>query len=155
MMADPNEQTLHEMAKIIATRDVTRVMFEFRWDSHGYNCPVLYVRSVWTGKGRNDEVGTLVDLPMAFLDPTVTRADVVRRELISHTISMRDYDYKHQVFVWPEPPEDEKNPSDNAIRMLIETYKHCRKWAHAGEVGTNAVTLIAALEELLRRRQED
>lgn len=155
MMADQNEKTLHEMAEIIATRDVTRVMFEFRWDSYSFNCPVLDVRSVWTSKGRNDEVGTLVDLPMAFLDPTVTRADVVRRQLISHAISMRDYDYRHQACVWPAPPEDEKNPSDGAIRMLLDTYKHCRKFAHAGEVGTNAVTLIAALEELLRRRQED
>lgn len=154
-MGDPNEKTLHEMAEIIATRDVTRVMFEFRWDTYSFNCPVLDVRSVWTSKGRNDEVGTLVDLPMAFLDRETTRADIVRRQLIGHTISMRDYDYRHQAFVWPAPQEDEKHPSDGAIRMLIDTYKHCRKWAHAGEVGTNAVTLIAALEELLRRRAED
>lgn len=46
-------------------------------------------------------------------------------------------------------------PSDDDIRMLLETYRHCRKWAHAGEVGTNAVTLIAALDELLARRQAD
>jgi outer membrane murein-binding lipoprotein Lpp len=45
-------------------------------------------------------------------------------------------------------------PSDDDIRMLLETYRHCRKWAHAGEVGTNAVTLIAALDELLELRSE-
>lgn len=43
-------------------------------------------------------------------------------------------------------------PSDDDIRMLLETYRFCRKFAHAGQVGTNAVTLIAALEELLERR---
>ena len=47
------------------------------------------------------------------------------------------------------------SPTNEQIHMLLETYKHCRKFAHAGEVGSNAVTLIAALEELLRRRQED
>jgi hypothetical protein len=46
-------------------------------------------------------------------------------------------------------------PSDDDIRMLLETYRFCRKFAHAGEVGTNAVTLIAALEELLERRKAD
>ena len=46
-------------------------------------------------------------------------------------------------------------PSDDDIRMLLETYRHCRKWAHAGEVGTNAVTLIAALDELLERRDAE
>lgn len=46
-------------------------------------------------------------------------------------------------------------PTDADIRMLLETYTHCRKWAHAGVVGTNAVTLIAALEELLERRQRE
>ena len=45
-------------------------------------------------------------------------------------------------------------PSDDDIRMLLETYRFCRKFAHAGEVGTNAVTLIAALEELLVLRNE-
>lgn len=48
-----------------------------------------------------------------------------------------------------------KPPSDDDIRMLLETYRFCRKFAHAGEVGTNAVTLIAALEELLERRKKD
>lgn len=46
------------------------------------------------------------------------------------------------------------SPSDDDIRMLLETYRFCRKFAHAGEVGTNAVTLIAALEELLELRRE-
>jgi hypothetical protein len=46
-------------------------------------------------------------------------------------------------------------PTDDDIRMLLETYRFCRKFAHAGEVGTNAVTLIAALEELLQRRAAD
>lgn len=45
-------------------------------------------------------------------------------------------------------------PSDDDIRMLLETYRFCRKFAHAGEVGTNAVTLIAALDELLELRRE-
>lgn len=43
-------------------------------------------------------------------------------------------------------------PTDEELRMLRDTYAHCRKWAHAGEVGTNAVTLLAALDELLERR---
>lgn len=46
-------------------------------------------------------------------------------------------------------------PSDDDIRMLLETYRFCRKFAHAGEVGTNAVTLIAALDDLLARRAND
>lgn len=45
-------------------------------------------------------------------------------------------------------------PTDDDIRMLLETYRFCRKFAHAGQVGTNAVTLISALEELLNRRKE-
>ena len=44
--------------------------------------------------------------------------------------------------------------TDEQIRDLLYTYQHCRKFAHAGEVGANAVVLIAALEELLRRRDE-
>jgi len=43
-------------------------------------------------------------------------------------------------------------PTDDELRMLRDTYIHCRKWAHAGQVGTNAVTLLAALDELLERR---
>ena len=43
-------------------------------------------------------------------------------------------------------------PTDDELRMLRDTYAHCRRWAHAGEVGTNAVTLLAALDELLERR---
>ena len=43
-------------------------------------------------------------------------------------------------------------PTDDQLRMLRDTYQHCRKWAHAGEVGTNAVTLLVALDELLERR---
>lgn len=43
-------------------------------------------------------------------------------------------------------------PTDDQLRMLRDTYAHCRRWAHAGEVGTNAVTLLAALDELLERR---
>ena len=46
-------------------------------------------------------------------------------------------------------------PTDEDVRMLLETYTHCRKWAHAGQVGSNAVTLIAALEELLERRKQE
>lgn len=46
-------------------------------------------------------------------------------------------------------------PTDDQLRMLRDTYHHCRKWAHAGEVGTNAVTLLAALDELLARREAD
>jgi hypothetical protein len=46
-------------------------------------------------------------------------------------------------------------PTDQQLRDLLETYKHCRKFAHAGEVGANAVVLIAALDELLARRAND
>lgn len=46
-------------------------------------------------------------------------------------------------------------PTDDELRMLRDTYQHCRRWAHAGEVGTNAVTLIAALDELLARREAE
>lgn len=46
-------------------------------------------------------------------------------------------------------------PTDDELRMLRDTYQHCRRWAHAGQVGTNAVTLLAALDELLARRQAD
>jgi hypothetical protein len=46
-------------------------------------------------------------------------------------------------------------PSDQQLRDLLETYKHCRNLAHAGEVGANAVVLIAALDELLARRAND
>jgi hypothetical protein len=46
-------------------------------------------------------------------------------------------------------------PTDDQIRELLATYAHCRRWAHAGEVGANAVVLIAALEELLRRRAQE
>lgn len=46
-------------------------------------------------------------------------------------------------------------PTDDELRMLRDTYIHCRKWAHAGQVGTNAVTLLAALDELLERRAAD
>lgn len=52
------------------------------------------------------------------------------------------------------PMKQVTHPSDDDIRMLLDTYRHCRKFAHAGEVGANAVTLIAALEELLELRQE-
>jgi hypothetical protein len=45
--------------------------------------------------------------------------------------------------------------TDEQIRDLLATYAHCRRWAHAGEVGANAVVLIAALEELLRRRAQE
>jgi len=45
--------------------------------------------------------------------------------------------------------------TDEQIRELLATYAHCRRWAHAGEVGANAVVLIAALEELLRRRADE
>jgi hypothetical protein len=44
-------------------------------------------------------------------------------------------------------------PTNQQLRDLLETYKHCRKFAHAGEVGANAVVLIAALEELLGNRE--
>lgn len=43
-------------------------------------------------------------------------------------------------------------PTDDQLRDLLTTYQHCRRWAHAGEVGANAVVLIAAIEELLERR---
>lgn len=43
-------------------------------------------------------------------------------------------------------------PTDEQLRDLLNTYQHCRKFAHAGEVGANAVVLIAAIEELLERR---
>ena len=43
-------------------------------------------------------------------------------------------------------------PTDDELRMLRDTYQHCRRWAHAGQVGTNAVTLLAAIDELLERR---
>jgi hypothetical protein len=46
-------------------------------------------------------------------------------------------------------------PTNQQILDLLSTYQHCRKFAHAGEVGANAVTLIAALEELLERRKAD
>jgi hypothetical protein len=46
-------------------------------------------------------------------------------------------------------------PTNDQIRDLLATYAHCRRWAHAGEVGANAVVLIAALEELLLRRAGD
>jgi len=46
-------------------------------------------------------------------------------------------------------------PTDDDLRMLRDTYVHCRKWAHAGQVGTNAVTLLAALDELLERREAE
>lgn len=46
-------------------------------------------------------------------------------------------------------------PTDDELRMLRATYEHCRRWAHAGLVGSNAVTLIAALDELLERRAKD
>jgi hypothetical protein len=46
-------------------------------------------------------------------------------------------------------------PTDDQLRDLLNTYQHCRKFAHAGEVGANAVVLIAALEELLARRSDD
>lgn len=46
-------------------------------------------------------------------------------------------------------------PTDDELRMLRDTYQHCRRWAHAGEVGTNAVTLLAALDELLARREAE
>lgn len=46
-------------------------------------------------------------------------------------------------------------PSDEDLRMLRDTYMHCRRWAHAGQVGTNAVTLLAALDELLERRARE
>jgi hypothetical protein len=45
--------------------------------------------------------------------------------------------------------------TDEQIRDLLYTYQHCRKFAHAGEVGAGAVVLIAALEELLERRKAD
>lgn len=47
------------------------------------------------------------------------------------------------------------HPTDEDLRMLRDTYQHCRKWAQVGEVGRNAVTLIAALDELLERRAAD
>jgi hypothetical protein len=46
-------------------------------------------------------------------------------------------------------------PTDQQLRDLLETYRHCRKFAHAGEVGANAVVLIAALDELLALRAND
>ena len=46
-------------------------------------------------------------------------------------------------------------PTDDQIRELLATYAHCRRWSHAGQVGANAVVLIAALEELLLRRADD
>lgn len=46
-------------------------------------------------------------------------------------------------------------PTDDQLRDLLNTYQHCRKFAHAGEVGANAVVLIAAIEELLARRSHD
>ena len=45
--------------------------------------------------------------------------------------------------------------SDEQIRELLATYVHCRKFAQTGYVGSNAVTIIAALEELLERRAND
>jgi hypothetical protein len=45
--------------------------------------------------------------------------------------------------------------TDEQIRELLATYVHCRKFAQTGYVGSNAVTIIAALEELLQRRQLD
>jgi hypothetical protein len=46
-------------------------------------------------------------------------------------------------------------PTNQQILDLLFTYQHCRKFAHAGEVGASAVVLIAALEELLERREAD
>ncbi len=45
--------------------------------------------------------------------------------------------------------------TDDQIRELLATYVHCRKFAQTGYVGSNAVTIIAALEELLERRAND
>ncbi len=45
--------------------------------------------------------------------------------------------------------------TDEQIRELLATYVHCRKFAQTGYVGSNAVTIIAALEELLERRAND
>lgn len=45
--------------------------------------------------------------------------------------------------------------TDEQLRDLLYTYQHCRKFAHAGEVGASAVVLIAAVEELLARRETD
>lgn len=46
-------------------------------------------------------------------------------------------------------------PTDEELRMLRATYEHCRRWAHAGQVGANAVTLLAAIDELLERRAKE
>lgn len=46
-------------------------------------------------------------------------------------------------------------PSDQQILDLIATYQHCRKFAQSGYVGSNAVAIISALEELLERRHND
>lgn len=45
--------------------------------------------------------------------------------------------------------------TDEQIRELLATYVHCRKFAQTGYVGSNAITIIAALEELLERRAND
>ena len=45
--------------------------------------------------------------------------------------------------------------TDEQIRELLATYVHCRRFAQTGYVGSNAVTIIAALEELLERRAND
>ena len=45
--------------------------------------------------------------------------------------------------------------TDEQIRELLATYVHCRKFAQTGYAGSNAVTIIAALEELLERRAND
>jgi hypothetical protein len=46
-------------------------------------------------------------------------------------------------------------PTNQQILDLLSTYQHCRKFAQTGYVGSNAVTIIAALEELLERRAND
>lgn len=43
-------------------------------------------------------------------------------------------------------------PTDQQLRDLLETYKHCRKFAPTSPACANAVVLIAALEELLANR---
>lgn len=50
------------------------------------------------------------------------------------------------------------NVTDEQIRELLATYVtyvYSQKFAQAGYVGSNAVTIIAALEELLQRRAND
>lgn len=82
------DKTVQDIAWICDVYNIKSVTFEMKKSVYE-GCEVFTMRSNW--KGATEKHGiTHVDVAMAMLDKNITQADIVRREIVSHTLFMRD-----------------------------------------------------------------